>query len=647
MHRLVKALRLIIPILLLVFIAVVVASYTRRPRTEKKAEPFSSPLRKGDKPLLVATTFEDTQSIGGRIVSRIRARRTVGFASGFYTLEGVELTIFRADGQTYQLVCPQAQFHPKTKAAEAIGGVTVKSSDGLEFSTASITFDGTKLVNRVPVRFKVDSWEGRAGGMDFSISDEAIRFLEPIEAFHRVPNAPETRFAAKDALFLRKRGEVTFNGGVDMLRAQDSMHSESVAVKLDGKLRTLLGLEGVGAVRLNLAQGSALVPSDQSSGERTIVADRFFAEITNGVINGINLYGDGKPARATFSGPPLRYLDAVKFRVLFVDGAPRELQLAGVVKLTEPAPEKRELFTDKLNVLFDPISRKPSMAFAEGYFRYFDSRNQAASSKASFDLINDQLVLVSVPGAAPRLTADGNQITATRIELSPKEGVLKASGKVTTRLESGKRGATATNTAMFPETDGPVYIQSNNAILRQNEKIAVFSGDVKAWQKTNILFTAELTATGEGETLQAKGGVRATLTDRRAEKSSPTPVQIRADMLFGRKSARKVDLTGNVKIEDELRRVESEAATIFLGPNQKIERIEALRKLTVTEMATGRKGTGDKALYNLAERTILVDGTPAILTEPRGSLRGNQIVFDLNRNKVDVRGQTQTTYNPQ
>jgi len=256
MHRLVKALRLIIPILLLVFIAVVVASYTRRPRIEKKAEPFHSPTRKGDKPLLVATTFEDTQSIGGRIVSRIRARRTVGFASGFYTLEGVELTIFRADGQTYQLVCPQAQFQPKTKAAEAIGGVTVKSSDGLEFSTASITFDGTKLVNRVPVRFKVDSWEGRAGGMDFSISDEAIRFFEPIEAFHRVVNTPETRFTAKDALFLRKRGEVTFNGGVDMLRARDSMHSESVAVKLDGKLRTLLGLEGTGAVKLNLAQAS-------------------------------------------------------------------------------------------------------------------------------------------------------------------------------------------------------------------------------------------------------------------------------------------------------------------------------------------------------------------------------------------------------
>ena len=647
MHLLVRALRVIIPVLLILFFALIYASYSRKTRVEKKAEPFGSTSRKGDKPLLEATTFEDTQSIGGRVVSRIRARKTVGFASGYYTLEGVELTIFRPNGQTYDVTCAQAQFHPKTKEAEASGGVTIRSSDGIEVSTDSIEFNGTKLVNQIPVKFRIDSWEGRAGGLDLSVADESMKFSEPIEATHQTPNAPPTTFRAKNGLFLRDRGEVNFTDGVDIVRDLDSVHSDSVAVKLDGKLKTLLGLEGVGSVRLQLARSSSLVPADQSTGDRTIVADRFFAEIAAGVINGINLYGDSKPARATFSGPPLRYLDAMKFRVGFLNGAPQDLQLAGVVKMTEPGAEKRELFTDKLRVLFDSVTRKPSMAFAEGYFRYFDPHNQAASTKASFDMINDRLVMLSEPGAAPRLTADGNQITASRIELSPREGVLKASGKVTARLESGKQGATAASSALFPETDGPVYVQANSAIIRQNEKIAVFSGEVKAWQKTNVLFTAELTATGKGETLQARGGVRATLLDRRAEKSSKTPVQIRAETLFGRKSARKVDLTGSVKIEDELRRLESDTATIFLGANQKIERIEALRKLIVTEIGTGRKGTGEKAVYNLAERTILVDGTPAILTEPRGSLQGNQIVFDLNRNKVDVRGPTQTTYNPQ
>lgn len=647
MHRLVRTLRVVIPILLILFIGVVVASFSRRTRTEKKADAFASTIRKDDKPLLVATTFDDTQSIGGRVVSRIRARQTVGFVSGWYTLEGVELTIFRPNGQSYQLVCPQAQFHPKTKEAEALGGVTIRSSDGVEISTESIKFNGTALVNRIPVRFRVDSWEGRAGGVDLNVASESMRFISPIEATHRQPNVPPTFFRAKNAVFLRDQGQVSFDGGVDIVRELDSMHSESVMVRLDGKLRTLIGLEGVGAVRLKLISGSSLVPADQASGDRTITADRFFTEISSGEILAINLLGEGKQARATFSGPPLRHLDASKFRVAFDKGAPRELELAGSVKITEPAPQKREMFTDVLKVLFDAATRKPSMAFASGYFRYFDPRNQAASSKASFDLINDRLVMLSVPGAAPRLTADGNQITATKIELSPREGVLKATGNVTTRLENGTRGASAADTALFPETDGPVFVHSDMAVLRQDQKIAVFSGDVKAWQKTNILFTSELTVTGEGETIHAKGGVRATLSDRRGEESSSTPVKLRAETLFGRKSAKKVDVSGKVRIEDELRRVEADTASIFFGPDQKVERIEAAQNLTVTEMNTGRKGTGEKALYNLAERTILVDGTPAVLTEPRGSLQGNQIVFDLNRNKVDVRGPTQTTYNPQ
>ncbi len=41
-----------------------------------------------DRPRLVSYDFEDTHSLGGRVISRIRAEKTVGFASGWYVLEG-------------------------------------------------------------------------------------------------------------------------------------------------------------------------------------------------------------------------------------------------------------------------------------------------------------------------------------------------------------------------------------------------------------------------------------------------------------------------------------------------------------------------------------------------------------------------------
>jgi lipopolysaccharide transport protein LptA len=649
MHIAVRTLRFVIPILFLTFLGLIFLNYSRRPSARPEEDRFEPNLRKNDKPRLVATAFEDTQSVGGRVVSRIRAGRTVGFASGWYTLEGVELTIFRPNGQSYQLVCPTAQFRPDTKEAEASGGVIVRSSDGVELATESMTFNGTKLTNRVPLRFRMDSWSGRAGGVDFDVSQETMLFSEPIEATQQEPGKPASDFLAKSGTFFRERGEIQFAGGVTMNRANDSIATDSLAARFDRKLTTLTGLEGVGKVTLNLDRASSLVPAaDVATGDRLIRADRFYAEVVEGVIQAMNLHGDTTPAQASFSGPPLRIIDAMKFRIGFDAGKPKDLQLAGVVKISEPAPEKREIFANTMTLLFDPVSGKPSMALADGYFRYFDAKNQAASTKASYDLIHDSMVMLSTPGAAPRLTAGGNQITANRIEASPKAGVLKAIGAVTTRLESGSGGTSAANTGIFPEREGPVFVRSNLAILRQNEKVAVFSGDVRAWQKTNVLFASELSVTGEGETLHAKGGVRGTMSGRRGD-AAAAPVLLRADAMFGRKSARKIELTGNVHIEDGARKLDSQTAVIHLGENQKIERIEASEKLVISEPAASRKGEGRHAVYDLTKKTIIVDGSPATLTDPRGSVKGERIVFDLKRNRADVSGAApvQATYNPQ
>jgi hypothetical protein len=44
-----------------------------------------------------------------------------------------------------------------------------------------------------------------------------------------------------------------------------------------------------------------------------------------------------------------------------------------------------------------------------------------------------------------------------------------------------------------------------------------------------------------------------------------------------------------------------------------------------------------------------LSGAPAVMSDPRGTVKGQQVVFDIGRNKVEVSGpgQTETTYNPQ
>ena len=105
-----------------------------------------------DKPQIESKQFEDTQTIGGRTVSYIRANRVVNYQSNWNTLEGVELKIYRLNGLTYELSCPTAEYNSVTKEANAKGGVQVVSSDGVNIQTAEITTAKREKVLAVPVQ---------------------------------------------------------------------------------------------------------------------------------------------------------------------------------------------------------------------------------------------------------------------------------------------------------------------------------------------------------------------------------------------------------------------------------------------------------------------------------------------------------------
>src|SRR5450759_5124678 len=167
MQRTIKILRLALPIAFVAFVLVIVFSWsrTRAVRDRSGTEPVIV-TRTGEKAQVESKGFEDTQTIGGRVVSRIRAARVVAYTSNWNSLEDVHLTIFRPNGLTYELVCPKAEFNSQTKEADAKGGVRVTSSDGVEIQTAQIHFDGSRLTNHIPVQFRVDRWNGNAGALD-------------------------------------------------------------------------------------------------------------------------------------------------------------------------------------------------------------------------------------------------------------------------------------------------------------------------------------------------------------------------------------------------------------------------------------------------------------------------------------------------
>ncbi|MGH9420358.1 MAG: LptA/OstA family protein, partial [Thermoanaerobaculia bacterium] len=220
-------------------------------------------------------------------------------------------------------------------------------------------------------------------------------------------------------------------------------------------------------------------------------------------------------------------------------------------------------------------------------------------------------------------------------------------GEVIAQLVSKQQNGAATavsadSTNIFPASK-PVFINSNTVMIRQATRIAVFSGNVRAWQETNTVFAQELQVQGAGEQVTARGNVRTLLyntsTNATAE-ARKVPMQSTSDLLLAHKTERRIDLNGNVQIDDgEQRHLNAEHASFFFDANKKMDHIEAQDKIVLVEKATGRRGTGDRATYNVGRRMIYLTGAPAMVSSPtQGDVTGEMISMDLDRNKVEVVG---------
>lgn len=643
MQRSVRVLRVALPVIFFAFIIVIAITWRHgKPRRDKSTnQPVTSTIRPSDTAAIESKRFEDTQTVGGKVVAHIVAERVVAFQSGWNTLENVKMTLYRPTGLTYELVCPEAQFNSNTKEADAKGGVRVTSSDNTEIITAEIHYDGNHLTNHIPVSFRVDRWTGHSGALDIDVPGESLRLFEKLDATMTPedPNDDKMNLKAQSVFFVRKENYAEFTQDVVMTRAYDRMSADRVISRFTQDRKTLTSVEGWGKI-VNILLSA--MPGD-TSGRKEIVCDHFWSEPgPNGQIAAFD--ASGAPAHAMLSGPPARDITALTFRAGLANKMMSDLKAEGGVVMKEPST-KREMTSDHLVVFFDQKTHHASNATAEGNFKYNDPRNTANAVRANFDIPNDNVVLSAEPGFDPTVVTDGNTLKAKLIEFSPKAQTAKATGSVIAQLVN-RGGPAADASTVFP-SQKPVFVNSDVVTMRQANKTAMFSGNVRAWQETNTLFSQELQVQGAGEVITARGNVRTILfntTANPAADAKKTPMKSRSEQLIARKNDRRIDLGGNVQIDDEQRQMTSENASLFFDASKKLERVEAENKIVLIERPTQRKATGDKATYLVAKKMIYLHGSPATFASPNGSGFSSQnIAMDLAHNKVEAMGDTAPT----
>src|SRR5205814_1795871 len=381
MQLTIRVLRIALPILFVVFILVIGLSWRRNVTSrDRRTAPPVVVTRTGEKPQVESKQFEDTQTVAGRVVSRIRAKRVVAYTSNWNTLEDVALTIYRPNGLTYELICPQAQFNSQTKHADAKGGVTVTSSDGVVINTAEINFDGNRLTNHIPVQFKIDRWTGNGGALDLDVEGETLRLFEKMNATMAPahPNESPMTLASQEALFRRSENDVNSAQAVHMPRLADKLVADTMVGRFTQDKHQLIGFDGHGHVTIFMA--ATPNPGENLGGRKNITCDRFFSEVgPDGSINAINAVGETALAHAVIDGPPKRDIVAKTFRIALANKVVNEMKAEWQAVMKEFTEVTREVDADHVTVNFDPRTHKATSAFLEGAVKYHDPTNQASA----------------------------------------------------------------------------------------------------------------------------------------------------------------------------------------------------------------------------------------------------------------------------
>lgn len=649
-QRTIRILKIALPLAFFGFILLIVLSFNRSKVRDKQAGEPVAVTRTGEKPAAESKIFDDTQTIAGRLAMHIHARRVVAYRSGWNTLEEVQLTVYRPTGLKYDIICPNAEFNSQTKEANLKGGVKVTSSDGVEVTTAEMHYDGNRLTNRIPVQFRIDRWTGNAGGLDMDVPGETLRLFARLNATMtpETPGEAPMTIASQEGTFRRKENDVTFEQHVVVTHGADRLTCDHSIGHFTTDRKRLVSLEGNGHVFIVMA--AAANPGEDLGGRKEITCERFNTEIgPDGQISAINGFGDAGVAHAVLEGPPKRDLTANRFRVSLVNRAVNDMKADDHVVMHEFMPVVRQVNGDHLTVIFDQKTHKATASIIDGNFKYHDPTHDATAMRATYDIAQDRVLLTAEQGFDPTVVSEGDTLKAKQIEFSPKAQTAKGTGDVIAQLASkpGKVGASADATNIFPASR-PVFINSDNLVMRQANKVSVFSGNVRAWQDYNVVMSQEMQVQGAGDQITARGNVRMTLYQE-SDTSKKSPILASSEQLLAHKSERRIDLLGNVKINDETHSMTSEKSAFFFDTNKKLDHVESDGKIVLVEKQTNRKGTGDKALYKVPQRMVYITGNPATATDPTGTLSGQQIKFDLARNKVEVVSpttQTQGTYKP-
>jgi lipopolysaccharide export system protein LptA len=599
-------------------------------------------------PTTVLSGFDYTESVGEKPLFRIRSERTVGFGAGaglppnWYALEKVALTIYPEAGAPVTVQADRARYDDRTKAAVLSGNVRwVEPQDGALGETEKLEFDPSNRVLRAPtaLHFTRGTFDVRAASGAYDVRRRTLTLAGPIQGSGTGQGSGElSEIQADSGEYRRDEAVIELRGTVSASSAKgDHLACDRLLMRFSPENNELEWARAYGSVRGSLAATAAGGPARSYSADEAAL---FFEPA--GDVRALNLAG--RPASVT---EPNRQIAARAIDLDFAGGHPASARAKGEVRLRS---DRGDAEGERASASFAPTGGFQTLELEGNVHVSGDGRTGRANRVV--DLPDRGIwVLTGSPEASATVEEGGSKISAARIEIDQNRKSLRGEGKARAVFVPEKDHPAQVST-LLGDPARPTYGKADRIVLDRETRLAALSGGASLWQDSSSIFADDITLNDAERTAVAVGRVRAVLA-RPPAPATPAareePAVVVAHRLLYRESESNAVFEDGVAVTRGTWRATGDRGVAWFGKDRKLERVELSGGVTLADRATGRTGTGDRAIdYPRDGRTVL-SGSPARVSDAEGNrVAGSTLTITGRGKNVEVTapegGRTETIH---
>ncbi|MBO0860769.1 MAG: LPS export ABC transporter periplasmic protein LptC [Chloracidobacterium sp.] len=210
--------------------------------------------------LMVTEDYKYTQSDPktGRDKIRMLAAKDIAYDDGHHELEKVDLTDFNVEpGKNLRIVSDRGVYLGNQSEVTFSGNVKVRSSDGLEVNTESLTYEQQTEIIRTdaPVQFRHEETSGSSLGATLRCKDHVLTLPKSARVVSADPDpkkngAPPVEVTGDHAEYVEKDGTVKFEGNVNVTQGERWGRADMATGFVNPQTKRLERIEARGNSRL-------------------------------------------------------------------------------------------------------------------------------------------------------------------------------------------------------------------------------------------------------------------------------------------------------------------------------------------------------------------------------------------------------------